>query len=69
MAPLPDPVSIRDFYAFEDHVRNARQRRGLAVVPEWYEMPVFYFTNHMSVSGPDAAHHGSERERMLGLRT
>ncbi|MFW0781897.1 fumarylacetoacetate hydrolase family protein [Rossellomorea marisflavi] len=54
VAPLPDPVSIRDFYAFEDHVRNARQRRGLAVVPEWYEMPVFYFTNHMSVSGPDA---------------
>ncbi|MEW9501519.1 fumarylacetoacetate hydrolase family protein [Jeotgalibacillus marinus] len=51
-APIPRPVSIRDFYAFEAHVKTARARRGLGVVPEWYDFPVFYFTNHMSVTGP-----------------
>ncbi|XXM74417.1 fumarylacetoacetate hydrolase family protein [Lysinibacillus sphaericus] len=51
-APLPRPVSIRDFYAFEEHVRTARRKRGLDVVPEWYEVPVFYFTNHLAVKGP-----------------
>jgi fumarylacetoacetate (FAA) hydrolase len=31
--------------AFEEHVRNARARRGAEVPPEWYEAPTFYFTN------------------------
>ncbi|MGA9290268.1 MAG: fumarylacetoacetate hydrolase family protein, partial [Anaerobacillus sp.] len=52
-APLKRPVSIRDFYAFEEHVLNARGKRGLDVVPEWYEIPVFYFSNHLAVKGPD----------------
>ncbi|MCA1056052.1 fumarylacetoacetate hydrolase family protein [Rossellomorea aquimaris] len=52
-APIPRPVSIRDFYAFEEHVKTARKRRGLDVVPEWYDVPVFYFTNHLAVKGPD----------------
>ena len=51
-APIPRPVSIRDFYAFEAHVKTARARRGLGVVPELYDFPVFYFTNHMAVTGP-----------------
>ncbi|MFD1737217.1 fumarylacetoacetate hydrolase family protein [Bacillus salitolerans] len=51
-APLPRPTSVRDFYAFEEHVKNARARRGLEVVPEWYELPVFYFTNHLAIKGP-----------------
>lgn len=54
-APVPRPVSIRDFYAFEEHVRTARRKRGLDVVPEWYDVPVFYFTNHLAVKGPDDA--------------
>lgn len=37
--------SFRDFYAFEQHVKTARSRRGLSMVPQWYEMPVFYFSN------------------------
>jgi 2-keto-4-pentenoate hydratase/2-oxohepta-3-ene-1,7-dioic acid hydratase in catechol pathway len=57
LAPIPDPPSIRDFYAFEQHVKTARGRRGLNVVPEWYEMPVFYFTNHRAVVGPNAVVH------------
>lgn len=52
-APLPKPSSIRDFYAFEEHVKTSRGRRGLEMIPEWYEVPVFYFTNHRAVIGPD----------------
>ncbi|KMJ59592.1 fumarylacetoacetase [Bacillus sp. LL01] len=51
LAPIPRPVSVRDFYAFEEHVKTARARRGLDVVPEWYEIPVFYFTNHLAIKG------------------
>lgn len=52
-APLPEPRSLRDYYSFEEHVRNARRRRGLEMVPEWYEMPVFYYSNPRTVYGPD----------------
>src|SRR4051812_31672686 len=41
---LTNPPSIRDFYAFEDHVKNARARRGLEMIAEWYAIPVFYFS-------------------------
>ncbi|KFN04585.1 fumarylacetoacetate hydrolase family protein [Bacillus clarus] len=55
LAAIPNPSSIRDFYAFEQHVKTARGRRGLDVVPEWYDIPVFYFTNHRAVIGPEAS--------------
>lgn len=51
-APLQRPTSVRDFYAFLDHVRTARSRRGLDVVPEWFEIPVFYFSNHLTIIHP-----------------
>jgi 2-keto-4-pentenoate hydratase/2-oxohepta-3-ene-1,7-dioic acid hydratase in catechol pathway len=51
-APIPRPPSVRDFYAFEQHVRTARQRRGLEMEPDWYELPVFYFTNPAATLGP-----------------
>lgn len=53
LAPV-QPGSFRDFYAFEQHVRNARKKRGLEMVPEWYETPVFYFSNTAGIVGPDA---------------
>ncbi|MGQ0431226.1 MAG: fumarylacetoacetate hydrolase family protein [Microthrixaceae bacterium] len=53
LAPIPEPPSIRDFYAFEAHAATARQSRGLAMEPDWYELPVFYFTNPAAVVGPD----------------
>jgi len=49
--PVARPPSLRDFYAFETHVRNARARRGLPVPPEWYEIPVFYFSNPGALVG------------------
>lgn len=52
LAPIPEPPSIRDFYAFEAHVATARRRRGLEMDPDWYELPVFYFSNPAVVRGP-----------------
>jgi fumarylacetoacetate (FAA) hydrolase len=52
-APIPQPPSVRDFYAFEQHVATARASRGLEVPPEWYGRPVFYFSNPAAISGPD----------------
>jgi len=52
LAPVADPPSVRDFYAFEQHVRTARARRGLDMNPDWYELPVFYFTNPHAIVGP-----------------
>jgi fumarylacetoacetate (FAA) hydrolase len=51
--PVLHPPSVRDFYAFEQHVRTARAARGLDVPPEWYEQPVFYFSNPAAIFGPD----------------
>jgi 2-keto-4-pentenoate hydratase/2-oxohepta-3-ene-1,7-dioic acid hydratase in catechol pathway len=53
IAPLPVPKSFRDFYAFEQHVKSARENRGLKMIPEWYEIPVFYFSNHLAIKGPE----------------
>jgi len=49
--PVPDPRSFRDFYAFEQHVKTCRQKRGQEMVPEWYKIPVFYFSNAGSLRG------------------
>ena len=54
LAPVQRPPSVRDFYAFEEHVRNARAVTGRGeVVPEWYEIPAFYFSNPAAIYGPD----------------
>ncbi len=52
MAPIPRPTSMRDGYAFRQHVFTARRNRGLEMIPEFDQFPVFYFTNHQAVSGP-----------------
>ena len=54
LPPVVRPPSFRDFYAFEAHVRTARAKRGLTMVPEWYEIPAFYFSNHNALIGHDA---------------
>ncbi|HET7010716.1 MAG TPA: fumarylacetoacetate hydrolase family protein [Anaerolineales bacterium] len=51
-SPLPRPRSLRDFYAFEEHVRNAFAIREQAIPEEWYRAPGFYFSNAQSVIGP-----------------
>jgi fumarylacetoacetate (FAA) hydrolase len=54
LAPVPRPPSVRDFYAFEEHVRNAARVTGRPGVPaDWYEQPVFYFSNPAAIYGPE----------------
>lgn len=52
MSPVPRPVSMRDAYAFRQHVETARRNRGLEMIPEFDLFPVTYFTNHQAVTGP-----------------
>lgn len=65
LAPVPEPRQMRDFLAFEKHVRQARANRhlfGLAparvdpekieLPPTWAKFPVYYKCNRFSVNGP-----------------
>jgi fumarylacetoacetate (FAA) hydrolase len=52
VAPIPRPPSMRDGYAFRQHVETARKNRGVPMIPEFDQFPVFYFTNHQAVTGP-----------------
>jgi fumarylacetoacetate (FAA) hydrolase len=52
LSPIPRPLSMRDGYAFRQHVETARKNRGLPMIPEFDQFPVFYFTNHLAVTGP-----------------
>lgn len=52
LAPVPFPSSCRDAYAFRQHVESARRNRGVPMIPEFDQYPVFYFTNHLSIQGP-----------------
>ncbi|HET9521132.1 MAG TPA: fumarylacetoacetate hydrolase family protein, partial [Candidatus Limnocylindrales bacterium] len=51
--PIVAPPSLRDFYAFEGHVRTMWERRGGEVPEAWYRLPVFYFSNVSEIRGPD----------------
>jgi fumarylacetoacetate (FAA) hydrolase len=52
LAPVPFPTSCRDGYAFRQHVAAARLNRGVDMIPEFDEYPIFYFTNHNAIQGP-----------------
>jgi fumarylacetoacetate (FAA) hydrolase len=45
------PTTLRDAYAFEQHVITANKNRGREVPEEWYQFPVFYYTNPNAVFG------------------
>jgi 2-keto-4-pentenoate hydratase/2-oxohepta-3-ene-1,7-dioic acid hydratase in catechol pathway len=51
LAPLR-PRSMRDFLAFEDHMKAALTRLGRAIPPEWYEVPAYYKGMPDTVIGP-----------------
>lgn len=55
LPPVPKPSTFRDFYAFEQHVKAARKSRGLEMHPNWYRLPIFYFSNPNALYG-----HGAE---------
>lgn len=52
MAPVPQPTSCRDGYAFRQHVASARRNRKVDMIPEFDQYPIFYFTNHNAIQGP-----------------
>jgi fumarylacetoacetate (FAA) hydrolase len=52
LAPVPDPPSVRDFFAFEGHVATGFRLRGQQIPEQWYQQPVFYFSNPASIRGP-----------------
>jgi fumarylacetoacetate (FAA) hydrolase len=52
LAPLPQPSSLRDGYAFRQHVETSRRNRGLEMTTVFDSFPVFYFGNHHTVKGP-----------------
>ncbi len=51
IAPVPHPASVRDAYAFRQHVATSRRNRGLDMIAEFDEFPVFYFSNHQAIQG------------------
>ena len=53
LAPLDRISSLRDFLAFEDHVKRGAARRDGQVPEYWYEAPVYYKGNHRSIIGPN----------------
>jgi 2-keto-4-pentenoate hydratase/2-oxohepta-3-ene-1,7-dioic acid hydratase in catechol pathway len=53
LAPLR-PRSLRDFLAFEGHMKNALSRLGRPIPEEWYEVPAYYKGMPDTVIGPEA---------------
>src|SRR2546426_603260 len=53
LAPLPNPTSLRDFIAFEEHIAATSKKRGQSIPPEWYKAPVYYKGNHRTIIGPE----------------
>jgi 2-keto-4-pentenoate hydratase/2-oxohepta-3-ene-1,7-dioic acid hydratase in catechol pathway len=51
LPPLPNPRSFRDFMGFEEHIATVRKKAGRKVADEYYQMPVFYFSNHQALRG------------------
>jgi fumarylacetoacetate (FAA) hydrolase len=50
--PILRPTSLRDFYAFEQHVATMWRRRDMPVPESWYRLPIFYFSNVSEIRGP-----------------
>jgi len=51
ISPIINPTSLRDAYAFRQHVQAGRKSRGLEMIPEYDKFPVFYYGNHNSIGG------------------
>lgn len=52
LAPVTQPTSCRDGYAFRQHVAAARRNRKVDMIAEFDQYPIFYFTNHNAIQGP-----------------
>ena len=52
-APVPEPVSFRDFLIHEGHKAAGAKRRNTTIDPIWYELPSCYKGNRLSIIGPE----------------
>ena len=54
LAPIPDPPTVRDFMAFEQHYGGALLMSDpeARIPDQWYRMPAFYFSNPYAIRGP-----------------
>ena len=52
-APLLNPPSLKDFFAFEEHAKAGAKRRNESLADEWYEIPAYYKGNHRAIFGVD----------------
>ena len=67
LAPLPNPRSFRDYIGFEQHMLNASAKFGHTIGQAWYEMPIFYFTNHQAIYGPGDEIKRPEKETKMDI--
>jgi 2-keto-4-pentenoate hydratase/2-oxohepta-3-ene-1,7-dioic acid hydratase in catechol pathway len=67
LAPLPNPRSFRDYIGFEMHMQNASKSFGHKIGEAWYEMPIFYFTNHHGIFGPEDEIKRPKKETKLDI--
>jgi 2-keto-4-pentenoate hydratase/2-oxohepta-3-ene-1,7-dioic acid hydratase in catechol pathway len=49
--PCIEAGSLRDFIAFEQHIKTVRSKRGAEVPPAWYELPAYYKGNYRTLLG------------------
>jgi 2-keto-4-pentenoate hydratase/2-oxohepta-3-ene-1,7-dioic acid hydratase in catechol pathway len=54
LSPVPQPPSLRDFFAFEDHALQASKRRNEPLSEAWYNQPIYYKGNHREIYGHKA---------------
>src|SRR6202044_2024896 len=48
-----DPVAMRDFMVFEEHILPHWRQSGHSRGPDvWYEQPIGYFSNTATIRGP-----------------
>ena len=54
LPPVPQPPVLRDFMAFETHLKNIYPKLGREIPDEWYNLPIYYKGNVNSLGAHDA---------------
>ena len=52
LSPIVKANSLRDAYSFKKHVEAGRKSRNLPMIKEFDDAPVYYYSNHMAITGP-----------------
>jgi len=51
LPPISRPPAVRDFMTFRQHIETIRKSQGLELPKQFFEIPVFYFTNPHALVG------------------